>query len=424
MVSGRRGTILMVAYHIPPFTGSSGVQRTVKFCRYLREFGWQPVVLTVTPRAYVTSCDRDNAELPDDVPVYRSFCLDTARHLSLIGRYPELLALPDRWVSWWPSGVLRGLKIVREWQPDVVWSTYPVATAHLIAGALSRMHDLPWVADFRDWMTEGDYPARRLQRWAYRRVERFVLKNATAANFTTESCRDFYVNRYPALANGNWAVLPNGYDETDFTGLDVSASQRREDEITLLHSGYLYPQDRSPAGLFKAIADLQQRSFFEGRKFKVRFRAPGDEAHVQQQAARFGVTDFVEVAPPVSHRAALQEMLEATSLLLMQGPRFDRQVPAKAYEYLRSGRPVLTLASKFSESARLMADYGSPYIAEIDSSAEIAVFLERLILDIEANQTVAAHRGKASRFDRRSQTGFLADVLGRVAESDTVFAQT
>ena len=424
MESGYGRTILMVAYHIPPFTGSSGVQRTVKFCRYLREHDWRPVVLTVTPRAYVTSSDRDSTELPDDVPVYRSFCVDTARHLSLVGRYPELLALPDRWASWWPSGVLHGLRIIRKWQPDVVWSTYPVATAHLIAGTLSRMHGLPWVADFRDWMTEGDYPAGRLQRWAYRRVEHFVLKNATAATFTTESCRTFYKDRYPALAGGSWAVLPNGYDESDFAGLGVPASRPVRDGITLLHSGYLYPQDRSPAGLFEAIAALRQRGFLEGRKFRVRFRGPGDGAHVQREAARFGVADFVQVAPSVSHRAALREMLDATALLLMQGPRFDRQVPAKAYEYLRSGRPVLTLASQRSESAGLMAEYGSPYIAGIDRSTDIAASLERLIVDIEADQPIAAHRARISRFDRRLQTGVLAELLNGVAESDTLFAQT
>jgi hypothetical protein len=273
-------------------------------------------------------------------------------------------------------------------------------------------------------MTEGDYPAGRMQRWAYRHVERFVLKNATASAFTTDSCRTFYTGRYPEMAADNWFVLPNGYDESDFAELRDTESRRLDNGFSLLHSGYLYPQDRSPAGLFEAVAALRQRGFFDGRNFVVRFRGPGDNAHVQREAARFGIADLVEVLPNVPHKAALREMVDATALLLMQGPRFDRQVPAKAYEYLRSGRPVLALASDRSESARLMGGSGSPYLAEISSSTDIAASLERLILDVETDQASVAQASQVRLFNRRLQTGLLAQLLDGVVESDTVFART
>src|SRR4051812_32426823 len=124
--------ILLIAYHFPPLRGSSGIQRTLRFARYLPEFGWQPAVLTATPGAYPEVAPASIAEIPAGVPVHRALALDTARHLALAGRYPGFLARPDRWKSWWLSAVPAGLALVRRFAPDALWSTYPIATAHAI----------------------------------------------------------------------------------------------------------------------------------------------------------------------------------------------------------------------------------------------------------------------------------------------------
>src|SRR5689334_22761039 len=92
--------VLIVAYHFPPQTGSSGHLRALKFSRYLPENGWLPSVLTVNPRAYERVDDRQLSEIPPDINVLRPFALDTQRHLSFRGRYSLYTALPDRWVTW------------------------------------------------------------------------------------------------------------------------------------------------------------------------------------------------------------------------------------------------------------------------------------------------------------------------------------
>jgi len=92
--------VLMIAYHYPPLRGSSGIQRTLAFSRYLREYGWQAIVLTAHPRAYPETGEDQLGDVPVDVPVYRAFALDASRHLSVRGAYPKLIALPDRWSSW------------------------------------------------------------------------------------------------------------------------------------------------------------------------------------------------------------------------------------------------------------------------------------------------------------------------------------
>src|SRR5689334_24717457 len=101
--------VLMVVFHYPPWSGGSAVHRTLKFTKYLPEFGWQPIVLTADPRAYpkatINAC-----VVPSGIPVTRAFALDTARHLGIGGTYLKCMSLPDRWISWWPGAVTAGLR--------------------------------------------------------------------------------------------------------------------------------------------------------------------------------------------------------------------------------------------------------------------------------------------------------------------------
>ena len=97
--------VLMIAFHYPPYQGGSGIHRSLKFSRYLRGYGWHPIVLSAHPRAYPKIGDHQLREIPLDVIVERAFALDTAKHLSFRGRYLRLLALPDQWVSWWAGAV-------------------------------------------------------------------------------------------------------------------------------------------------------------------------------------------------------------------------------------------------------------------------------------------------------------------------------
>src|SRR5437879_13642453 len=113
-------TILMIAFHYPPLSGGSGIHRTLKFSKYLPEFGWQPIVLTASQQAY-SSPVQDDQEIPDGVQIARAFALDTKRHLSVRGKYLRFLALPDRWISWWPCAVALGTSLIRRHRPSVIW---------------------------------------------------------------------------------------------------------------------------------------------------------------------------------------------------------------------------------------------------------------------------------------------------------------
>ena len=164
----------MIAFQFPPFAMSSGVQRTLRFVQQLPANGWQPLVLSAHPRAYSAVASDLLADIPAGTVVERAFALDTARHLAIAGRYPAILARPDRWRSWVLGAIPAGLRLIQRFRPDVLWSTYPIATAHLIARRLQRLSGLPLVADFRDPMAQDGYPEDPRTWRAFDRIERAV----------------------------------------------------------------------------------------------------------------------------------------------------------------------------------------------------------------------------------------------------------
>src|SRR6267142_2486248 len=202
--------VLMVAYHYPPFGGGSGIHRTLKFSRYLSEYGWQPIVLTISPHAYPR---REKAEdgVPAGVLTARAFALDTARHLSFRGAYPQWMAVPDRWVTWWPTALSIGASLIRKHRPQAIWSTYPIATAHMIGLALNRWSRLPWVADFRDPMVQKDpftgeeYPPNGRVRKVFSWIENRTVKHSSRIVFTTAGASSMYTNRFPGRPDSQWS---------------------------------------------------------------------------------------------------------------------------------------------------------------------------------------------------------------------------
>jgi hypothetical protein len=210
--------VLMIAFHFPPFQGSSGVLRTWNFCRYLPRLGWRPLLLTADERVYGNSRQAagKGLQIPPGLQMWRTTAFDAARNFSIGGRYPRMLALPDRWASWYFSAVARALRIVRSHSPRVIWSTYPIATTHLVAHTVHRLTGIPWVADFRDSMTEPGYPANFWDRRAYLAIEKRTVRRADQIVFTTPGTQSMYLQRYAALARERTAVIPNGYGEEDF----------------------------------------------------------------------------------------------------------------------------------------------------------------------------------------------------------------
>lgn len=410
--------ILMVAFHFPPFKVSSGIQRTLKFCTYLREYGWTPMILSVSPKAYDVVNPDQLREIPEDVIVERAFGLDTARHLSFKGKYLQWMAQPDRWASWWLGGMWTGMQMIRKHQPDVLFSTFPIATAHMIGLGLSKRSGLPWVADFRDAMTEPGYPRDPLTWRVQRRLEAASVAQCSRALFTTQLTRQMYAERYPDIPEAKWGVIENGYDEDNFSdaqnGLE-DVPLGKPNQITLVHSGLLYPKERDPRPFFAAIAGLKREGAISADTLQIILRATGDDDLYRPQLASLAIDDIVRLEPVVAYRQALGEMLRADGLLLFQGVVCNHQIPAKIYEYYRSGRPIFALVDAAGICAHMLSDVGATDQANMADAQDIARALRIFLDKLRAGQARGVDYAVASQHSRRSRTGELATILNGIA---------
>lgn len=407
----------MIAYHFPPVQGSSGIQRTLKFSRYLPDHGWEPIVLTVKPMAYTQVSDEQVSEIARSAVVRRVFAVDTARHLAIGGRYLDLLALPDRWVSWWGSAVPVGLALIRKYRPELIWSTYPIATAHLIGLTLKRLTGLPWIADFRDSMTEESYPPEPRRRKVYRWIERNTVQHCSRAVFTTPGALRMYAERYPDLPETRWRVIENGYDEENFCDAENGLTPEKtygSCPLKLVHSGILYPSERDPRPFFSALSELRRDDTITPDSVKIVLRATGHDDDYQEILREKRIQDIVFLEPPIPYKKALQEMLESDGLLLFQASNCNHQIPAKLYEYLRSRRPIFALTDPVGDTAQTLRDSGVDTIVRIDAKEEISRGLIRFLKRVQLGQAPIATEETIISHARRARTAQLASLIGQL----------
>lgn len=417
--------VLLIAFHFPPLSSSSGLQRPLSLARYLPGDGWEPAVLTASAGAYEAVDPGSVASLPRTLTVARAPALDAARHLAIRGWYPGWLGIPDRWTSWLLGAVPAGLGLIRRFRPDVIWSTYPLATAHLIGLALHRASGLPWVADFRDPMVEqlgGEwFPANARLRGARLWVERRVARHATATTFCTDSARRIYLERHPGRRPGQLAeVIANGFDPEPFAQVAAESPPRPAGTggsggLTLVHSGTLYPgPDRDPGAFLTALEALRSRGALPPG-LRVVLRATGFDQTYAPLIERLQLRDVVQLAPPVAYRAALREMLDADGLLLFQGHTSNPAVPAKVYEYLRARRPILALADGAGETAALLSKAGVGRLLPIDDAARIETGLAEFLRNVAAGTEPVLSPAAADEFSRVHRVAEFATLFTRVA---------
>jgi hypothetical protein len=347
------------------------------------------------------------------------------------GHYPGWLALPDRWISWWLSAVPAGLRQIRRQRPAVIWSSYPIATAHLIGLTLHRLTGIPWVADQRDPMSEAGYPAhpatRRLHRW----IEDQIVRHSACMVCTTAGATDAYRRRYPSAPPSRFCLIENGYDEASFAAAETALAGTAAGppggggagttRFELLHSGLVYPSERDPSALMAALAGMRDSGELTPANFRLVLRASGHDGHLRQLLARHrldGPDGLVTLAPALPYRAALAEMLSVDGLLLLQARNCNAQIPAKLYEYLRAGRPILALTDSAGDSAALLRAAGIDSIAALDNSAAIGAALRHYLARVRAHSAPLANSSTVAQHSRGARTIELAHLLERVCHTE------
>lgn len=405
--------VLVVAYHYPP-VGEVGVFRTLKFTKYLPQFGFRPVVLTVKNR----SVGARDATLLDEVPrEAKVIATVSAEHRFL--RAPSRLGInlkwffvPDTHVGWLPFATHYGAAAIWKEDIDIIFATAPAFTSLLVGHALKKRTGKPLVLDYRDPWTQNaftTYPTR-LHRRLEEGMEGAVLRSADYVVTTTEEISQRLTRKYPFIRN-RCETIPNGFDSDDFRGLERDASS---DRFTITYTGTFYGL-RTARYFLAALRNVADKNKHLQDRIRVVFAGPEDR-HTVRLVQELGLQDIVELTGFISHRESLQLMMNADVLLLVMGGgevvgngMGTMMIPGKTFEYLAARRPILTLAPDGAVSDLVRATASGMVVPPESIGA-----IERAILDLFGRWqagSLSMTSGDVSVFERRTLTARLAAVL-------------
>lgn len=438
-----RRRVLLVAYYFPP-SGGPGVQRVLKFVRYLPEFGWDPAVLTVRDADYPARDESLLREIPESVPVVRTRIPEPyALYRKLTGKgadtavdvnvnkaagarrsLPERVAewvrgtlfIPDARVGWLATGVGPGAKLARDFGADVVYSSSPPYTAALLGRAVARRAGLPWVPEFRDpWSGFLSAPSRIAPARAVEaRLEEGVYRDAVRAVVAWKGIAADFARKYPAVDAGKFRHIPNGYDPEDFHGI----TPRVNEKFTVVYTGSMYGV-RNPDTFLQAAARLLASGELDEQRVCFRFIGRfGDE--VREMFHRPELRNTVEVYGYVPHEESIAELLGAHTLLLVVDDFAGAEeiVPGKVFEYIGARRPVLAVAPRGAVSDLVRSTGAGEAVAREDV-AGIARILRGWYREWLATGTTAfpGDEEAVKRRSRRERTRELAGVLEDAMEA-------
>lgn len=367
--------VLIITYYWPPAGGIS-VQRWVKFVKYFRDCGFEPIVYTVSNGEYpVLEPSRDHG-LPKDItvikqPIWEPYQLYKffSRKKSNAGGRDEIksaktasftqkisiwlrgnLFIPDARCFWIKPSVKFLTEYLKANPVDAIVSTGPPHTTHLIALGLKNKLRLPWLADFRDpWTSMDYYKDLMLTKWADRRHHMLELEVLTRADIVTVIGRAMQ-NEFDSKG-ANVHVVTNGFDEDDFLEL----SDGLDTKFSIVYTGSMY-ENRNPHALWKALGELKNENHQLLNSLEVKLIGKVDQS-VISSVKESGLGNNLTLISSVPHKEAIQ-MMKCAQILLLQIDRAESAqwvVTGKLFEYLAAKRPVLCIGPVDGDAAAILA---------------------------------------------------------------------
>lgn len=426
--------VVIIAYSFPP-VGGAGVQRPVKFVKYLRRFGWEPVVLTASnPSVPVIDASLEK-DIPPDTKIYHARTLEpsykakqsfsstsgaTGGVKALIKKYVSMLLLPDLQILWWPGLVTELIKIVITEKPKCLFVTAPPFSSFIPVIVIGKLFGIPVVLDYRDeWVFSRNslenLSKSRFAFWLDKIMERFVLNNCHAFTTATQSYIESIVVHYGNDLKNKGTTITNGYDSDDFA-ISANSPEMSHDPnvINIFYSGTVYKAtslDSFCRGL-KQFLSLNSSTNISV-KLKLFGRIIAEEQVFLEEE---NIKDVITCYGYIEHEKLLVEMFNADILLLTLSdlPGANKIINGKAFEYMATGKHIFALVPE-GEVKRLITDhYDNTTIVQSDDVKAICQAFEYLINNIEV---VRNRRGKdVSGFLRENLTSKLASVFDGVAK--------
>jgi glycosyltransferase involved in cell wall biosynthesis len=416
--------ILVITYYWPP-SGGSGVQRWLKFVKYFRDFGIEPIVLTVDPD-FATYPNYDYTlldEIPNGIEIHKTKAKSPFGIYSKVrkkevpkvgfageknvGMMEKLMRfirgnffIPDARIGWNGFALEKAREILQATNIDCVITTSPPHSTQLIGLALKNEFNIKWIADLRDPWTEIYYN-KELYRTSFAknkdyRLEQLCLKKADKIVVVSQDIkRHFGANRTEILAKIR--VLPNGYDDADF--LELNNDNIPESKVIryIGNLGEQYPT----LGFLNAFAQLLK----EHAEWKLEFIGNCHKG-VKQKVAELGLSKSVEFISYVDHKTAVQYM-QSSSILLMIIPEIENNkgiLTGKLFEYLASGKPILNIGPKDGDAAIILTENAVSITLDSNES-------EKMVEFILNSQDKSESITRSDKFSRRNLTKEMAELI-------------
>lgn len=357
--------VLIITYRWPP-AGGIGVLRCLKFAKYLRDFGWEPVILTAQNASY-QFLDYDNLkEVPDGIEIHRvpifepinafkkitgrkkekplqNITNNSTKKKSIIDKFGMWVRgnffIPDARSAWIKPCIKYLDNYLVNNHIDAILTDGPPHTNTVIGMRVSQKHSIPWLADFQDPWTQVDYYTqlhigRRADR-IHRALEQEVFQTAKKITIASPSWK----KDLESIGGRNVDVIYYGYDETDF----AEFSAKEEDLFVIFHGGLL-GADRNPETLFSVISELINKYPEIGSRVKLKFAGEVDVS-VKNALNKHSLLEYTELMGMIPRKQVVKEY-EKSSLLLLPINKADNaagRIPGKLFEMLRTNKPILVL---------------------------------------------------------------------------------
>ncbi|MBC8044984.1 MAG: glycosyltransferase [Rhizobacter sp.] len=426
--------VLVIAYYFPPM-GLSGVQRTQKFVKYLPDFGWTPVVLTVSPTTYYAYDATLLAELDlNRIQIVRtatqdvtkaaasvtkgSFKMQSERTRRLLSTLSQAVFIPDNKIGWKKYLMAEASRLI-ESDPDIklIFSTAPPYTSHLAAIELRQKYALPTVLDFRDpWVENPSHvyftPYHRRR---HEELEEKVILAADKIIAVNRTIKELFLKKYfGRLAHSDVSIITHGYDREDF--LKAKPDQRGDKKIRFVYSG-VFRDDRTPKPFFLALKKILDETPSLARTIEARFIGLFPKEH-QALAESLGLKDVVESRGYKSHAETINENLKADVLWATLGdvPQNDMITLGKLFEYVACGKTIFGILPE--GASKQFVQEANGIVAHPKDVNEIAAKMKEIIQRWESGTLPVPSADVVDRYDRRSLTHQLAKEFENLISVD------
>ncbi|MFP4368292.1 MAG: glycosyltransferase [Candidatus Kapaibacterium sp.] len=411
---------LIIAYYFPPM-GLSGVQRTLKFVKYLPEYGWKPIVLTSTPASYyaydesllddidtnITELHRTGAKNPQ-----KKKAKFPSYFTQKIGRAVlQTFYQPDSKIKWKKSAFELGCRIMEENDINIIFATAPPFTDFLVARELSKKYDKPFVADYRDTWVDNPfhfYPTPFHKNYSIE-LEKDILTHASKVFVTTRHAKELILQRYRIISHNDIIILPHGYDPEDFH--KAPRVERYNKKLVITHSG-LFQDNRTPKYFLKALAKFIEENPEAKDKIEARFIGLMRPGH-QKLIKKYGLDNNVELMGYLPHKEAVAGILASDVLWLML---FDTvRSPGKLYEYFGARKPLLVCAPE-GIIRQTAEESGAAFSADPKNTAMIKEKLAEIYSLWKSGALPVPDASFTERYNRENITSDLARELSLAAD--------